>query len=48
VCFGAPRGRAAAGRAAVAAVYQQFSEGLDTPDLRDAAALLGRSAASTA
>src|SRR5207253_1704974 len=40
--FWARIGRAAAGRGAVAAVYSRFSEGLDTPDLRAAAALLGR------
>ncbi|HKH17234.1 MAG TPA: BTAD domain-containing putative transcriptional regulator [Solirubrobacteraceae bacterium] len=34
------RGRAAAARSAVAAVYARFEEGLDTRDLRDAAAVL--------
>ena len=38
-------GRAAAGRAAVAAAYSWFTEGLETPDLRAAAALLGRETA---
>jgi ATP/maltotriose-dependent transcriptional regulator MalT len=33
-------GRAAAGRGAVAAVYAHFEEGHETPDLREAAALL--------
>jgi hypothetical protein len=29
-------------------VYAQFTEGLEAPDLREAATLLGRSAAGTA
>jgi DNA-binding SARP family transcriptional activator len=46
--FWARIGRAAAGRAAVAAVYSGFTEGLEAPDLRAAAALLGREPAARA
>jgi tetratricopeptide (TPR) repeat protein len=40
--FWAGSNRAAAGRAAVAAVAERFREGLDTPDLQAAAQVLGR------
>jgi DNA-binding SARP family transcriptional activator len=40
--FWAASGRAAEGRAMVAAALGQFNEGHDAPDLREAAAMLGR------
>jgi adenylate cyclase len=42
------RGRAGQGRSLIAPVRERFTEGLDTPDLREAAALLGHDAVPVA